>query len=718
MFSKNNRISGRQMFRLLTYDILGIGTLLLPSALAGNSEKGGMLSVLLGILAGVCYSVLIGWLVGCMREGESYPSFLKRCFGSFAGKAAVLFYALYYLCLGGYASYIFGHLIITELLKGQSFYWILAGILLLAIYGAAHGIEGRARVYEILFWFLLAPLFIMLILAAQDIQTGRLFPLYAGSAGELAAGSGFSFVMFSLGGMSLFLTPFAKNKREIGVSLTKAVLFSGIVMFALYALLQGMFGTKSMRTLEYPAVTLMSMVRIPGGFFQRQDALMVGIWFFTVFALIGSSLFYAAENLKELSNGKKENIWIAVAAIAFYGIAVASYRSSDVTERIRELFLFAATPLAVLIPFLAGLLLLFRGKGRKVLACVFICCMAGMFSGCSTQELENRQFPLAMGVDERDGGCQISYTFQDLSEVADQNAQAPGGTGFFIKDEDFFTGISQYANNTNKVMDYNHMKALVLSEEFVEDAHALGRFLSVCAKEELIARNTLLFFAENAAEILSLDENVDSSIGAYLEEMTESREDYTLKASVTLGDLLNDMANKEQLLLVPVLEEKGNLPVISGYYAVSYGDPVGEIEVSDAVLSYLVQGKIKKLAFSLEDGTPVSMNQIKSKSDFAGEEKPWRHNKLRLETVIEDSGIESGREKEIARQVEELFTHALEESAGRLLKDPGIDMTNSFYALGMAGRRQYERYRDDAEAYLKNLRTSFEVKVTIINEKK
>ena len=34
MFSENNQISGRQVFRLLTYDFLGMGTLLLPTMLA------------------------------------------------------------------------------------------------------------------------------------------------------------------------------------------------------------------------------------------------------------------------------------------------------------------------------------------------------------------------------------------------------------------------------------------------------------------------------------------------------------------------------------------------------------------------------------------------------------------------------------------------------------------------------------------------------------
>ena len=50
MFSINNKISKRQMFRLLTYDLLGIGTLLLPKALAGSAGKSGSFAVAAGLL--------------------------------------------------------------------------------------------------------------------------------------------------------------------------------------------------------------------------------------------------------------------------------------------------------------------------------------------------------------------------------------------------------------------------------------------------------------------------------------------------------------------------------------------------------------------------------------------------------------------------------------------------------------------------------------------
>ncbi len=718
MFSKNNKISKRQMFRLLTYDLLGIGTLILPSALAQNTERNGMLSIVAGLAAGLVYSLMIGWVVNSMKEGESYSACLKRCFGKVLGTLAIFWYVIYFLCLGGYVSYIFGHLIVTELLKEQSFYWIVTGILGLAAYAIFQGIEGRARIYEILFWFLMAPLFVMLFFAARDVEPARLFPLYGNDIGEISLGVYFSFEVFSLVGIALFLAPFARKRTSVRGACVGAVVFSGAVLLALYAILQGLFGSASMQTMEYPAVTLMSMIQIPGGFLQRQDALMVAIWFFTVFALLSSSMFYAAENLKELTGGKMEKWWILLTALALFGISVFSYRSAEFTGFLHKLFLYAATPLAVVIPLLAGICMKFPGKGRRIASCAVLFVSVFILSGCSTTELENRRFPLAMGVDGKEDACRISYKFQDLSKIANENADSESATDFYIEEKDFFTAISKYANELNKILDYNHMKVLVLSKDFVENERALINFLDICSKKSLIARNTLLFFAEDASAVLALDSNLDTTIGSYLEEMIETREDYKLKDAVTLGDLYNDRENREQLLLVPVLSENGGIPVIESYYAVGGGVPKGEIEVSEAVLSYLSQGKLKKLMFSLQDGTAITVNRIKVHGDFSRGDGVVYHDRIHIEVIVEKD-IETGSQagKEIRREIRELLKEQLAESANELLEGKGIDITNSFNKLGMSDRGKYEEYKDDLGKYLKELEHEFEVEVVLLNER-
>ena len=77
--------------------------------------------------------------------------------------------------------------------------------------------------------------------------------------------------------------------------------------FLLYAVLLGNFGKYSLSEIEFPAVVLMSDVQIKGSFFKRADALMLSVWFFTLFSVLNMSLYYAvlrcenfAENTRKL----------------------------------------------------------------------------------------------------------------------------------------------------------------------------------------------------------------------------------------------------------------------------------------------------------------------------------------------------------------------------------------------------------------------------------
>ena len=76
MFSENNQISGRQVFRLLTYDFLGMGTLLLPTMLADTAGRDGIFCILAGILSTFLYLKLLRYLLKGMKT--SYPDFLKQ----------------------------------------------------------------------------------------------------------------------------------------------------------------------------------------------------------------------------------------------------------------------------------------------------------------------------------------------------------------------------------------------------------------------------------------------------------------------------------------------------------------------------------------------------------------------------------------------------------------------------------------------------------------
>ena len=125
---------------------------------------------------------------------------------------------------------------------------------------------------------------------------------------------------------------------------------------------------------DYPVVTLMGMVKIPGEFVKRLDAVMVGVWFFTLYALIGSSLYYGVDTARRVfgkrnehgreglkakrayERGKKR--WFLAVTVAVYGMAYWFHMDPDVQAAVYEVFYLIGVPFLVIVP--AGALILNR----------------------------------------------------------------------------------------------------------------------------------------------------------------------------------------------------------------------------------------------------------------------------------------------------------------------------------------------------------------------
>lgn len=223
MFSENNQISGRQVFRLLTYDFLGMGTLLLPTMLADTAGRDGIFCILAGILTTFLYLKLLRYLLKGMKT--SYPDFLKQKCGKICGYVLWGGYFLYFILMASYTAYLFSTLMLSGLVENISFYLVLLLILLLAFYGMAGGIEGRARVYEMLFWFLMIPLFLMLFAACREVKPAYWSPVFVADGKEMLNGSYYVFFCYSMVSIVLFLKEYVSDDKNISARRKKRSVF-------------------------------------------------------------------------------------------------------------------------------------------------------------------------------------------------------------------------------------------------------------------------------------------------------------------------------------------------------------------------------------------------------------------------------------------------------------------------------------------------------------
>lgn len=694
MFSSNEKISGRQAFRLLVFDLLGLGTLLIPVAVAGFCGRDGIFCIIVGTVLGLLFLSLLVYAVGDMQG--SFAEYTEKMCGTFFGKTIQVGYFLYLMLLAGYTAYLFSVTVLNNLLRGESFYLVLVLILGLVWYGLLSGIEGRARVYELLFWFILIPLFIMLASALDEVKTDYWNPVFFTGKRDFFAGSYYVFICSSLIFLILFLGGYLRKRESLMKVGRLALIFTGCLEAGLYLILLGVFGGAALSDMQTPAITLMSTIKITGGFFKRADAFMFGIWFFTLYALLNSAVFYAEMLLNGLYHAKKRQaLWEkwerAAVFAAVFGVAVLLYNSKENTMLYEKFLWYIGTPFLVLVPVVLAIIRCAGQRKKHLRSGAVICVLLGLMglSGCVTAELEERNFPIEMAVSDME---QFDREWLNADESG------------------------------NRMVDYSHMKVILLDQKFLEDAENMDAFLEILEKKSDVPRNTYLAVAEDAEAVLKLQKNMEESVGTYLEDYFENVSEIKKTAYPTLGMLYQEQENKMETLFIPYVEEVDQKPAVTKYYVWKRGEAEGILDGQTALLSFFTQNQMEEYALTLADGVDVRLfaphnqvvfSQTKEKQIIAeiscsGEilyEKPGWRQKLQSEN---GQSLESGDIKKVLdRELADYFQETAQKVA--------VDCANSYKKLGGQRRDWYLLYQKQPEQYEKDMEIIYRVKVAWVN---
>lgn len=347
-----------------------------------------------------------------------------------------------------------------------------------------------------------------------------------------------------------------------------------------------------------------------------------------------------------------------------------------------------------------------------------VAAMALLFlGGCGARELEDRSFPLSIGIDKKEEGMALSFDFPDLSESDNEKNPSGKTVTFSVEAGAYYEAQKAYENNTNKVLDYNHLKAIIISREFLSDNAALRDLLSWLEHEQVVARNTYLFVAgDTASEILTLTENTGGSVGKYLEQMVNTQEDFKEQKVVTIGDLMNQWHNQNEDLLLPVLTNNGEVPSITEYAVLSAFSYKGNISVEDAMKAFLCRNQVRHFLYELKGGQVVEIQNIRREIEIQIQEgKPVVEIALTGEARIKKGG-EGMTTGKLVKQLNGQLEESLSMTGEALLAEPGTDMSNSFIKLGGYNRELYEIYHQDYEGYLKDLQLVFSVDMNLVNE--
>ena len=538
-FAQNESISPRQLYRLYVFNLLGVGTLVLPNNLA-KLGKYAFISIALGVFM----AWLFMWIVSEVRERRKtiYDRSIDK-----TKYAKMLIYdliiAIYELSQAAFLAWIFVKLIRDSLIPDESFTVVLLVIMAVCTYALSGGVECRARVYEVVFFFVLIPLAAMLLFALSDMRLDYLMikdrvGVDFGIA-DIFAGAYYVFAA----SISVFNVLFVRERTasQIRWSVSKAILTYAGILFLLYAVLLGSFGKYSLSEIEFPAVVLMSDVQIKGSFFKRADALMLSVWFFTLFSVLNMSLYYAvlrcenfAENTtkviftfnknrhscsnkqfgsdRQKSHDKEKNTmrsWCIIFVIAVTVTLAYILESGD--EIVKKYLGFL---MCIAIPVIVVLTIGF------------------MLTGCSAVELEERCFPTLAAVDI-------------VAAATDETTDKEVVEFYYNMDksyepeyaDDIKTAVDSFEDRLSQKADTNHLKVILIGKTLRKDKAAYSDFMEYCKTSKKFPRNTYVCIADDINDIFD-------NMGDYYEQKMNKENHEDGEPIITLGTLLDDYTNE------------------------------------------------------------------------------------------------------------------------------------------------------------------------------
>lgn len=722
MFSENNQISGRQVFRLLTYDFLGMGTLLLPTMLADTAGRDGIFCILAGILSTFLYLKLLRYLLKGMKT--SYPDFLKQKCGKVCGYVLWGGYFLYFILMASYTAYLFSTLMLNGLVENISFYLVLLLILLLAFYGMAGGIEGRARVYEILFWFLMIPLFLMLFAACREVKSAYWSPVFMADGKEVLSGSYYVLFCYSMVSIVLFLKEYVADRKKCVGAAEKAVWFSGGVFAALYLILIGLFGVEALAQMNFPAVTMMSRVQVTGGFLKRTDAFMFSIWFFTLYAMLNSMVFYSG-NLAEkvirdcggYLEGKKRMLPYLILLLLVYGVTVLFYRNQQFLDCVTFLLWKIGTPFVVGVPVLLCLTGERKKHNKKVRVLVLVCFLFGclFLQGCNVAELEDKAFPVLLN----------------------------------IRDQDDFQNVwlnHEYAGN--KKVDYNHLKVVLIERSFLEKEAEVEDMLSMLEQEKEVPWNAYVMTTESCDRLAQTEGELDVLLGNYLEELLENTSGIDQKAYPTLGMLYEERVNHLETLYIPFVDIEGEQsgavqddtekPQITAYEVWKRGRAAGLVDTDTAREAFFTQNfaddytlqlapelyvKVDAASCRVKETEKIGVGglteqivavTVTGEGEILSGTVSASENPANAEAENTETNITNTSYEKMTREKEQLLNTRMEDylnAAATHALEKEIDITNSYRNLGADNRTWYFKYQNTPAAYEKDIKIQYLVEI-------
>lgn len=303
MSIEQGKISKRQAIFLLANTVLASMVLISPALMAKQAGQDAWVAVLIAGVFGLLFGMLVV-SVGLRHPGKNMVEYGIDLLGPWLGRAVAIVFALFFLHLNAYVVRSFGSLLVTETMPETPLVVFNIMIVIIAAYGAYLGLEVFSRVNEIVFPLSILVGVSIVAMGLPELDFELLKPFFMHPLPQMLRASLILFAFYVEVAFFFMIIPSLRQPDEARQVIGSVVLILSVAMLFDVGALVTLFGHQETTRMIFPTYEFAKTVRL-GGFLERIESLVVGIWVasvglkVTAFYYVSVLTFAQTFNLKD-----------------------------------------------------------------------------------------------------------------------------------------------------------------------------------------------------------------------------------------------------------------------------------------------------------------------------------------------------------------------------------------------------------------------------------
>ncbi|MBE5944447.1 MAG: hypothetical protein E7258_05965 [Lachnospiraceae bacterium] len=504
----NGKISTRQCFRVGVLENIALGIIIIPYVTTSVAGRWHLPALGLGLIFSGLYGFIIFFLSKAFPEG--FIEYIHESL-SVGGKLIYTFYLFRYVIKISLITMFFGGIIQEYMLRSFNMWWIIIPFLFLSGYGGTKDIEKRGRLLELLFWWMVFPLILVVVFSISNMNWQEI-PNMAQSfmpenitLGKSRILLGAYLVVLVLSTMELMMFTLAKQKRNRWDSSLRILLWILIAILCAHIFIVAILGRGWTSSSSSSVLAVMEATSFPDGTIERLDYPILAFWIIGVFAIVSGYMFYCKEFINGICGRKSfKPRSFSMPVVILLALLFAYLWSIEAVAKIFTWYVvWIDLAVSVIVPLVMWLVKGERTKKilqgtvkkrrKKFLLMLFAVIGAAGLTGCDsprnvkeiTQDintsykpleedkgsLENRDYVIRMEIGPEDGLEKYNFKFEivDLSEYK-------GGTKGNIKTKDYECksenvkeACQDYFKDKERQLDLGHIEEIKFNEDLSDN---------------------------------------------------------------------------------------------------------------------------------------------------------------------------------------------------------------------------------------------------------